>query len=242
MEIKRILMKEGKKFYVRDLNNDFHCQFGYVKAKDLRKRKGKVITNTKKEMHIFEPSFIDVYRKLKRAPQIITLKDIGIIVAETGVNSKSKIVDAGAGSGALACFLANIAKEVVSYEIRKDFFKVAEQNKKMLELNNLKLKNKDVYKGISEKNVDLITLDLPEPWKVTEYADKALKFGGFLVSYSPTIPQVMDFVNKVNKNKNFFYVKTMEVIRREWDVRERIVRPKTAIINHTGFLTFVRKI
>ncbi len=235
-------MKDGKKFYVRDLSKDFHTQFGYVKSKDLKKRKGKVMTNTKNEMNIFEPSFIDVYRKLRRAPQIITLKDIGIIIAETGVNSKSKVVDAGCGSGALACFLANIVKEVVSYEIRKDFFKVAEENKKLLGLKNLKLKNKDVYKGITERNVDLITLDLPEPWKAVEHTDKALKSGGFLVSYSPTIPQVMDFVNEVSKNKNFIHVKTMEIIRREWDVRDRIVRPKTAIINHTGFLTFVRKI
>lgn len=235
-------MREGKKFYVRELNKDFHTQFGYIKAKDLKKKKGKVITNTKKEMYIFEPSFIDVYRKIKRAPQIITLKDIGIIIAETGVNSKSKVVDAGAGSGALACFLANIAKEVVSYEIRKDFFKVVEYNKKLLGLKNLKIKNKDIYQGIIERNVDLITLDLPEPWKVLKNVDKALKVGGFIVSYSPTVPQVMDFVKEAGKNNNFVHIKTIELIKREWDVKERVVRPKTSIINHTGFLTFLRKI
>ena len=241
--IKKILItKQGKKFYVRDLSKDFHTQFGYIKAKDLKKKKGKLISNTKKEFYIFEPSFIDVYKKIKRMPQIMTLKDLGLIIAETGINSKSKVVDAGAGSGALACFLANLTKEVVSYEIRKDFLKVAEYNKKLLGLKNLKLNNKDIYKGITEKNVDLITLDLPEPWKVIEYAAKALKIGGFLVSYSPTVPQVMDFVKEVDKNKNFVHVKTIELIKREWDIKDRVVRPKTSIINHTGFLTFVRKV
>ncbi len=240
--IKKILItNEGKKFYVRDLSKDFHTQFGYIKAKDLRKN-GKVISNTKKEFFVFTPSFIDAYKKIKRMPQIITLKDLGIIIAETGINSKSKIIDAGTGSGALACFLANITKEVVSYEIRKDFLKVAEHNKKLLNLKNLRIKNKDIYQGIDEKNIDLITLDLPEPWKVLKYADKALKVGGFIVSYSPTIPQVMDFVNDINKNKNLIHIKTIEIIQREWDIRERVVRPKTSIINHTGFLTFVRKV
>ncbi len=239
--VKRILIREGKKFYVKDIGKDFHTQFGCIKAKDLSKKKGKVVTNTKEEMYIFEPSFIDVYKKIKRMPQIITLKDLGIIIAETGINSKSKIVDAGAGSGALACFLANIA-QVVSYEIRKDFLKVAEYNKKLLRLKNLKLKNKDVYQGISEREVDLITLDLPEPWKVLKNADKALKVGGFIVSYSPTVPQVMDFVNEVEKNKKLVHVKTVELIKREWDIKDRVVRPKTSYINHTGFLTFVRKI
>ena len=154
------MTKEGKKFYVKDLSKDMHTQFGYVKAKDLKKKNGtKVVSNTGTEFFMFNPEFIDLYKKKKRAPQIITLKDIGIIIAETGINLKSKIVDSGTGSGALACSMANIAKEVVSYELRKDFFKVADYNKNMLGLKNLTIKNKDIYKGISEKNIDLITFD-----------------------------------------------------------------------------------
>ncbi len=240
---KILITKEGKEFYIRDTSKDFHCQFGLVKAKDLTKKDGSIIkTNTNKELTIFSPSFIDTYKKIKRAPQIITRKDIGIIIAETGINKNSKVVDAGAGSGALACFLANICKEVTTYEIREDFIKIVEKNKELLGLKNLKIKNKDIYKGIDEKDIDLLTLDLPEPWKAINSAKKALKTGGFLVSYSPTIPQVTDFVNTINKDKDFIHIKTIELIQREWEIEERKVRPITTQTVHTGFLSFVRRV
>jgi len=240
---KILTTKEGKSFYVRDTSKDFHCQFGLIKAKDLNKKDGSIIkTNTQTELTIFTPSFIDSYKKIKRAPQIITRKDASMIIAETGINKDSKVVDAGAGSGALACLLANICKEVATYEIRKDFAAIVEKNKEFLQLNNLKIKNKDIYLGIDEKNVDLITLDLPEPWKAIEGAKKALKTGGFLVSYSPTIPQVMDFISRINKDKNLTHIKTTELIEREWEIEDRKVRPKTTQTVHTGFLSFVRKV
>ncbi len=240
---KILITKEGKTFYLKDASKDFHCQFGLIKTKDLKKKDGSVIkTNTKKELTIFTPSFIDSYRRIKRAPQIITRKDTAMIIAETGINKNSKAVDAGAGSGALACFLANICKEVTTYEIRKDFSNIAKQNKEFLGLKNLKIKNKDIYKGIDEKNIDLITLDLPEPWKAIDPAKKSLKTGGFLVSYSPTIPQIMDFVNAISKDKNLMHIKTVELIQREWEVIDRKVRPITTQTVHTGFLSFIRKI
>jgi len=242
--IKKILMtKQGKKFYVRDVNNDFHTQYGFVKAKDLKKKEGsKLKTNTKKELTIFTPSFVDIYKKIKRDAQIIPLKDIGLIIAETGINKNSKIVDAGSGSGALACFLAHLCKEMITYEIREDFINIVKKNIELLNLKNLKIKNRDIYDGISEKDVDLIVLDLPEPWKAIENAKKALKIGGFLVSYSPSIPQTMDFVNTINKNKNFVHIKTSEVIEREWEVEERKVRPKSKGIGHSGLISFCRRI
>ena len=243
MEIKRILItKQGKSFFVRDLTKDFHTQFGYIKAKDLKKKSGSVRTNTKKELNIIEASFIDSFKRIKRGPQIIQLKDAATIIAETGVNQESKVVDAGAGSGALACFLAHYVKSITTYEIRKDFFDIVKKNSKFLGLENIKVKNKDIYKGISEKNLDLITLDLSEPWKAIEHASKSLKNGGFLVSYSPTIPQVMDFVKTIYKNKSFTYIKTIELLEREWEVNDRKVRPKSRMTGHTGFLSFARKV
>jgi len=243
-QIKKILVaREGKTFYLKDISKDFHCQFGLIKAKDLKKKDGSIIkTNTKKELTIFSPSFIDSYKRIKRGAQIITRKDATMIIAETGINKNSKVVDAGAGSGALACLLANICKEVTTYEIREDFIKIVKKNKELLDLKNLKIKNKDIYNGIDEKDVDLITLDLPEPWKALKSAKKALKVGGFLVSYSPTIPQVMDFINAVNKEKEFLHLKTIELILREWEIQQRKVRPKTTQTVHTGFLSFVRRI
>ena len=240
----KVLMNKNDKFLVKDTSKDYHTKHGYFKKEDLKKAKigSKIKSNTGKEFTVFNPYFTDLYRKIKRGAQIIPLKDIGLIVAETGVNGKSKVVDAGAGSGALACFLANIVKEVISYEIRKDFIKIVKHNIKFLELKNIKVKNKNIYHGISDRNVDLLVLDLPEPWKAIKTAKKALKTGGFLVSYSTTIPQVADFVNKINKDENFVHVKTSEIIEREWEVDGRKVRPKSQAIGHSGFISFVRRI
>jgi len=241
MDVKLILMSEnGRRLYIRKIE-DYHSQFGMVKKEDLKKIKdnGSVKTNTGVVLYAFSPTFIDLYRKIKRAPQIIPLKDLGIIVAETGIGKNSVVVDAGTGSGALALFLANIVKKVVSYELRNDFAEIAEENVRFMKLKNLEIKNKDVYNGIDEKNVDLVTLDLPEPWKALAPANKALKVGGYIVSYSPTIPQISDFVAAA---KEYLHVKTLESIQREWEIKDRIVRPKSQPIGHSGFLTILRKI
>jgi len=237
----KVLMNKHDKFFVKDLNSDFHTKHGFFKKSDLKKN-NKIKTNTKKEFSIFDPSFIDFYRRIKRLAQIMPLKDIGLIVSETGVNNSSKVVDAGAGSGALCCFLANIVKDVVTYEIREDFIKIVEKNIEFLKLNNIKIKNKNIYDGISEKNIDLVVLDLPEPWKAINASKKALKLGGFLVSYSPSIPQTQDFINTINKNNNFSHIKTSEIIERNWEIDGRKVRPKSQPIGHSGFISFARRI
>ncbi|MBI2656191.1 methyltransferase domain-containing protein [Candidatus Woesearchaeota archaeon] len=245
MSVKKVLItKQGKKFYAKNLDGDLHTQYGFIKKEDLKKAKeGSLLkSNTSKEFFIFSPFFIDLYRKIKRDAQIIPLKDIGLIIAEAGINKESKVLDAGSGSGALACFLASIAKEVATYEIREDFIEIVKSNLEFLGLKNVKIRNKDIYKEIEDKNIDAIILDVPEPWLAIENCSKALKPGGFLVSYSPSVPQVIDFVNAARKNESFVYLKTIEIIEREWEVEERRVRPKSKGIGHSGFLSFARKV
>ena len=243
--IKKILItKQGRKFYAKNLDEDLYTQYGFIKKDELKKAKdGDLLkSNTNKDFLVFNPYFIDLYRKIKRDAQIIPLKDIGLIIAETGINKKSRVLDAGSGSGALACFLASIAKEVVTYEIREDFIEIVKSNIGFLGLKNIKIKNKDIYDEIDDKNIDVLILDLPEPWNALKSCSKALKFGGFLVSYSPSIPQVADFVNVIRKNESFVYLKTVEITEREWEVEERKVRPKSKGLGHSGFLSFARKV
>ena len=243
--IKKVLItNQGRKFYVKNFEEDLHTQYGFIKKEDIKEAKegSSLRSNTNKEFFTFNPYFIDLYRKIKRGAQVIPLKDIGLIIAETGINKKSKILDAGSGSGALACFLASIAKEVITYEIRDDFAEIVKSNIQFIGLKNIKLKNKDIYKEIDDKNIDVVTLDVPEPWNALENCLNALKAGGFIVSYSPSVPQVVDFVSAVRKNENFVYLKTSEIIEREWEIEERRVRPKSKGIGHSGFLSFARKV
>ncbi|MGC8670157.1 MAG: tRNA (adenine-N1)-methyltransferase [Candidatus Micrarchaeia archaeon] len=181
-----------------------------------------------------------LYRGLKRGPQVILPKDIGIIIAYTGLSKDSTCVDAGAGSGWLAISLARIAKHVTTYEVRPEFAKIAQYNVNKLGLSNIDIVIKDVKKGIKEKDVDLITLDMPDSDKVVRHAFNALKADGYLFAYLPHMEQVKKFVKKLEEYK-FHDIYILEVIARDILVREAGIRPSTKGIWHTAYLAFAQK-
>jgi tRNA (adenine57-N1/adenine58-N1)-methyltransferase len=151
-------------------------------------------------------------------------------------------VDAGTGSAFLSIFLANYIRpgKVVTYENEKRFVKTARQNIKDSGLSKfIVMRQKDITRGIMEKNVDLITLDMKDSEKVVRHACRALSPGGYLVVYSPYIEQVTKVVKEMER-KGFSNIKTVENIVREWQV-EKYTRPKTVGLMHTGFITFARK-
>lgn len=181
-------------------------------------------------------------KKLKRGPQIITPKDASLILAYTGIEPGSKIVDAGAGSGFLAIFLATYIRpgKVYTYENDERFIGLVKENIDVSGLSKfIRLRKADVTKGIKEKNVDLITLDLKDAKKVIKHARKALKAGGWVVVYSPTIEHLVGATKEIKRGK-FSEIKTVENIVREWKV-DRTTRPKTMGLMHTGFLTFAKR-
>lgn len=255
----RIIVKKAKKQYVEDLDRevtvskfqrlfvenseDVQTTYGKITKGQLKAKDGELLkTDTGKEFYVYSPRFIDLYKRIERLPQIIPLKDIGRIISECGLGRDSVVIDTGTGSGAVACFLANIVKHVYSYEIKKEHYDVAVKNAETLGLTNIDFKNKDACAGFDEKDVDCVVLDLPEPWAALESVKVALRVGGFLVCYSPTIPQVMDFVTAVEKESCFLIEKTIEIVEREWQIEARKVRPKSKSSIHSGFLVFVRKI
>ena len=184
--------------------------------------------------------FNPLLRKLKRGPQVVLPKDIGMILAFTGVGKTSKVVDAGAGSAWLSISLGNVAKSVVTYERREEFAELARKNVERAGLKNVKVKVADVFDGISEKNLDLITLDLAESDKAVLHAFKALRTGGYLVGYLPHSEQVSRFVREC-ETVGFGEVFTIECIVREMLVREQGFRPENVGLMHTAYLVFARK-
>ena len=217
---------------------DFHSLHGTIKEKDMKS--GIVKSHIGKEFIVFDADFIDQIRNIKRGPAVMVPKDIGYILAYCGVDERSKIVEAGSGCGILTAFLGRISKNVFSYEVNEDFFKLAKDNLEFLNV-KARLKNKDIYENIEEDDLNLIILDLPEPWRVLESAEKKLKSGGFFVAYLPTITQVSELIND-SKKRSFYFDKAIELIEREWHVEGLKVRPKSSMIGHTGFLVFLRKI
>ena len=180
------------------------------------------------------------YKGLKRGPQVILPKDIGMIIAYTGIGKESVCVDAGTGSGWLAVSLARIAKAVTTYDNREEFIRIAERNREMERLGNLTIKKGDVIKRIDESGVDLVTLDMPDSDKALRNARKALKDGGYVVGYLPHMEQVKKFVGALNRLK-FGNILTIEAIVRDMLVREQGTRPSTKGVWHTGYLVFAQK-
>jgi tRNA (adenine57-N1/adenine58-N1)-methyltransferase len=238
-----LVAENSRKLVLYEIKSDLQTDLGVVKKEKLKAAKpGDVLkSHLGKKFYVINPAFLDVYESMKRGPQIITLKDAAYIAGVAGVRNGYRIVDAGVGTGALAVFLAMSCAPkgvVYSYEVEDRFIKVAQENTKRAGLSNLKIKKRNVYSGITEKNLDLITLDLSEPWRVNP---AGLKAGGFLVAYVPNINQVQRFV-KETRNKGFQVLEVTELIKRNWVVKGQVLRPENMMLGHTGFLVVCRKV
>lgn len=243
-EIVLLLSKENS-YLIEAKKVELHTKDGIFKLKEILKKKfgDKIKTHLGKKFVIVKPNINDLLeKKVKRTAQVILPKDASLILAYTGISPNSLVVDCGTGSGFLSIFLANylVNGKIVTYENDKKFFRIAKENIRISGLKNIKLKQKDVNKGIDEKDVDLVTVDIQHPEKVIEHAYNSLKPGGYLVVYSPTVEELI-VVCKVIRKKGFCYIKTVENIVREWQT-EKTTRPKTIGLMHTGFLTFARKV
>lgn len=188
--------------------------------------------------------FPQIFARLQRGPQIVGLKDAALIAAYTGVGPGDVVVDAGAGAGWLAAYLGHLVGptgRVVSYEIKPEFMQLADENIKRAGLEKIvQIKKADIYEGIDEKDVDVVTLDLPEPQRTVGHAFAALKRGGYLATYLPNIEQVKTLAEAA-KEAGFVDIATYESLQREWLVRPQGCRPATTGIMHTAWLTFGRK-
>ena len=106
---KERIIESGRVYLIEDISKDYHCNDGMFRKEDLKKTSGKIKSSKGKEFSIIEASFIDSFKGIKKLAQTIPLKDLGFILAETGIGKESVIIDAGSGSGAAACFLAGYA-------------------------------------------------------------------------------------------------------------------------------------
>src|SRR4029078_11442936 len=79
----------------------------------------------------------------------------------------------------------------------------------------------------------------PEPGRVVKHAVSALRTGGILLAYLPTILQVGRLREEI-ANSPFAMAETVEVLQRGWHVEGQSIRPDHRMVAHTGFLTHAR--
>jgi tRNA (adenine57-N1/adenine58-N1)-methyltransferase len=229
-----------------EAGKSFHTHKGYIQLGELiGKEYGTRITSSMGvEFVALKPNLRDQIFKVKRRTQISYPKDIALIVMFSGIGPGSRVVEAGTGTGALTSALAHYVRpsgRVYTYEVRQEFREMATKNLERAGVSEfVELKNKDVTEGIDEEGVDAVILDLATPWLVVPLAYFALKGSGVLVSFSPTVDQIVKTAEALAEN-GFVDVETVEILMRFMQVERGKTRPQTVMTGHTGYITFARK-
>lgn len=243
-----LLYLDRKRTYLIKVEKDktFHTHRGFVSFNDLigKEYGTRISSSLNVEFAVLKPTLQDYIFKIQRKTQIMYPKDIALIIMFSNVGPSNRVVEAGTGAGALTTALAYHVRpdgHVYSYEVRPEFIEIAEKNLKRANVSDcVTIKNKDITEGIDETEVDAVVLDLATPWLVIPHAYKALKGSGILVSFSPTIDQVVKTVEALKEN-SFVDIETVECIMRAMQTERGKTRPQTLMTGHTGYITSARK-
>ncbi len=221
---------------------EFHSHAGFIPHADLiGRQEGMIAKSTKGASYTaLRPTLEDFVLEMPRGAQVIYPKDLAPICMLADIGPGVRVLESGVGSGALSMTMLRWGADIVGYEIREDFLNRARTNvrsflgEQALERYDLHLR--DCYEGIEESGFDRIVLDLPEPWQVVPHALGALRPGGILVAYTPSITQAAQ-LREAMATKSWSGTRTLEVLHRGWHIEGQAVRPDHRMVAHTGFLT-----
>lgn len=246
--------KKGRHYALTLKAGDLYQISGHKIAHDelIGKPDGSLVTlSGDKMMLALRPTFGEYVLKMPRGAQVLYPKDLALIPMWADVYPGARVFEAGTGSGALTMALLRAVGprgQVVTYEAREDFARTAMTNieRYMGAVPNLVSLRKNAYEGIDllEDGVpfDRLVLDLPEPWQVVPHAARALRSGGVYLSFVPTVPQVQQTVEALERAAVFGMVETFETLLRTWSIQGRSVRPDHRMVAHSGFLTVARRV
>lgn len=194
---------------------------------------------------LMQPGLADLITEIKRNTQIVYPKDIGYILMVMGIVPGVHVLEAGTGSGALTtafAFLVGESGKVTSYENRQQMQNLARNNLTHLDLlERVDLKLGDVADGFTERDVDAIFLDLPNPYDYLAQVRASLKLGGFLGMILPTTNQVSKVLQAMRVH-HFAFTEVCEVMLRFYKPDWERLRPTDRMVAHTGYLVFGRSV
>jgi len=245
----RVLLIDNKRrrhLITLEAGGEFHSHTGVLRHDDLLGNPEGITVRTTKggRLVAVRPTLAEYVLEMPRGAQVIYPTDLGPILMLADIFPGARILESGVGSGALTmALLRSIGPtgQVIGYELRPDFADRAQRNiAGMLgDAVPLTVEVRDVYDGIDEEELDRVVLDLPEPWQVVKHAATALRPGGILLAYLPTIGQVARLREEL-EGSAFGMAESLEVLQRTWHVDGQSVRPDHRMVAHTGFLTTAR--
>jgi tRNA (adenine57-N1/adenine58-N1)-methyltransferase len=225
----------------------FHTHAGIIGHDDIiGGEEGRpIVGSTGRQFLVIRPTLSDIVLKMPRGAQVIYPKDLGAILIAADIGPGQRVLEAGVGSGALSMTVLRAGASVVGYELREDFAERARANVTATLGPGVpyRVEIRDVTEGIDERDLDRLLLDMPEPHKVIAAATAALRPGGILLAYLPTINQTALLRAALDaEGSGYGLSETQEIMRRTWHVEARSVRPDHRMVGHTGFLTTARRL
>ncbi len=250
---------------------EFHTHRGAIPHDNvIGQPEGSVVKSTNGDPFlVLRPLLIDYVLSMPRGAQVIYPKDAAQIVHEGDIFPGARVLEAGAGSGALTCSLLRAVGptgQVISYEVRDDHAVHAIRNVETFfgeRPDNWDLRIADLNEypaggragasiatgseaGASEatgsEEVDRVVLDMLAPWDVLGTVSTALVAGGVLIVYVATVTQLSKVVEALREQQCWTEPRAWETLQRGWDVVGLAVRPQHNMRGHTAFLVSARKL
>ncbi len=257
----RLTDSKGRRHSIRlEKGREFHTNKGAIAHDDLLGRdEGFTVTSTGgADYLVFRPLLSEFVVSMPRGAAVVYPKDAAQIVAMADVFPGARVVEAGAGSGALTCWLLRAVGPtgwVSSYERRPEFADVARRNvaqffggpdadptaeahpRWRLTVADLAEEPPAEEPG----SVDRVVLDMLAPWECVGDVADALAPGGIVVAYVATTTQLGRIVETLRAQGEFTEPQPWETLVREWHVEGLAVRPSHRMNGHTGFLVTARR-
>ena len=204
-----------------------------------------IMTNKDKKIFLLPPNTYDFVMKSQRTTQIVYPKDYGYIAARTGLRNGSKVLEIGTGSAALSTFLASIVMpggHVYTFDVNEDFMSIAKKN---LEKSGMEaFVTQAIFEPVKIDqihDVDLVVIDLGDPWNYLDVVHPCMKSGASVVCICPTMNQLENLATHFFRG-GFVDSDCVETFIRKIEAREGKTRPSMRMIGHTTYLGFARKV
>lgn len=228
---------------------EFSTKKGQIRHDDIIGHPEGIVVQTSlgHSYQAFRPLLFEYVVSMPRGAAIIYPKDAAQIVTMADIFPGARVVEAGAGSGSLTCYLlraVGASGSVSSYELREDFAETARRNVEQVlgeQPAGWTLTVGDVREEIAEIEVDRLVLDMVDPWSCIPLAAERLVPGGIVCAYVATTTQLSRFVETLRADGGFTEPHPWETLVRDWHLEGLAVRPEHRMNGHTAFLVTARR-
>lgn len=208
---------------------------------------GEIFEHQGKELLPVRGNLYDLHQTVRRKAQIIQIKDLGRILIELGVGPGDQVLESGVGSAAATLgltWMVGDSGHVFVQELREDFRDWAQQNLDSVGLGDRATimvgdLTQAIHPDLKDKTFDAVLLDQPEPWLALPNLLMQLREGARIAVYTPQVSQMEETAHTLQR-LGFHDIRSMELIERSWEIKERGSRPSFDALGFTAFLTFAR--